>query len=329
MNTTMNLSPKKIIVLKKQEGLRLDVFLSQQGFTRSQALMMIKKSFVKKFSKSVALKPSHLVKEGEVFQILIPPETEPLSSSHYPSVPIVFEDDYLLVINKPAPLVVHPAHGHQQDTLVDALRSKKITLSPGVQDDRPGVVHRLDKDVSGLMILAKSLEAQSLLIKQFKEKKVHRIYRALVVGSFEEGEAVIRSFIGRHPRDRKRFCSFQREEKGSKLAVTFCRVLESWKKVIHHLECRLETGRTHQIRIHVADKGLSLIGDPVYSSMKKWNRHPDVKNLKTDMIHLNRIALYSASLRFIHPITKTPLQFHEPWPEALETLLDKLDFCKA
>ena len=328
----MDFLKKKIRVTPEEDNLRLDLFLSNYVSSRSQAEKIIKNSLIEKKGKPEFLKPSYRVKSGEYFQVSIPLLKKTDSIQSYDLlIPIVFEDEYLVVVNKPAGVVVHPSLGHEQDTLVNALIGK-VSLSSGVHPLRPGIVHRLDQNVSGLMVLTKTDEIQNQMIQQFKLKKVKRLYRALCIGPVRKVEDQIISFIGRHPKDRKRFFSFKEEQQKTrtKKAITHYKVLESFKEKIHHLECRLETGRTHQIRVHLSSKRLPVLGDTLYSSKTTYQplSKLGVKNVKKDVQILNRLALYSAVMGFTHPVTGQYLKFSLPWPEEIHTLLEKFNFQK-
>ena len=314
---------KKIIVPKEEEGQRLDVWLSRYVESRSFAEKIIKQKKIRKQTStqktSLSLKPSLKIKAGERYVLSLPKkslEEKDWTPYNYP-ISIIFEDKDLLVINKPAGMVVHPGPGHKQNTLIHALVGK-TTLSPGGDPLRPGIVHRLDKDVSGLMLLSKTKTAEELLIKQFKAKKIKRIYRALVCGKIKKEKARIESFIGRHPKDRKKFYSFDKETTGRKKAVTYYQVVESFEEQVHQIECRLETGRTHQIRVHLSSLGIPILGDKVYfrrqkKVLEKLKNHPLFKNTE-----FKTPALYSAYLAFTHPINKKPFSFSLPWPFSLK-----------
>lgn len=315
--------------MPEQEGLRLDAFLSYHVSSRSHAEKIIKQSGVTKEERNpnISLKSSYKVKAGECYyidlslQVSLPSvyELKPYNLS----IPIIFEDKYLLVVNKPAGLVVHPGPGHEQNTLVNTLL-EKIKPASQINPMRPGVVHRLDKEVSGLMILAKTEEAQALLIEKFKLKKIHRIYRALVLGKIEQKKAKIVSFIGRHLKDRKKFHSFDKEVKGAKTAVTYYQVLESFLDKIHHLECRLETGRTHQIRVHLSSQGFPILGDTLY--FPRQTKALKAFTFKKNTFPLSYIALYAAFLQFEHPVTKEMLSFCLPYPQEFSFLMNQLNF---
>ncbi len=321
----------QVVVPRASEGQRLDMFLSPYMSSRSSADSVIREELVKikKSGKYFAiLKPSHKVKAGEFYRVsfpkkdIFPPKV--LKPYDY-KIPILYEDEQVLVINKPAGIVVHPSPGHEQDTVINALL-EKVSLSPGVDPLRPGVVHRLDKDVSGLMLLSKTKVAEEFLIEQFKHKKVRRLYRALALGKVRQKTSTCVSFIGRHPRNRKKFCSFKEEVAGSRRAVAHYRVLESFQGKIHHIECELETGRTHQIRVQLSDMGLPVLGEELYSSRRFQRRVLNEFSLKKNTFSFKRLALYSAFLTFIHPIGGKRVSFSVDWPEELHFLMEQLLF---
>ncbi|MDE0119528.1 MAG: RluA family pseudouridine synthase [Bdellovibrionales bacterium] len=325
---------KEIQVSPEQEGLRLDIFLSQYVSSRSQAEKIIKKGWVKsvRAGSCESVKPSHKVKAGECYRFFLRDtalsEKDSLKPYDY-DIPILYEDTDILVINKPAGIVVHPGAGHEQDTLVNALIGK-VPLSSGGDPLRPGIVHRLDKGVSGLLLLSKTDRAQSFLIEQFKSRKIKRIYRALVLGSVKKHSGRVFSFIGRHPKDRKKFYSFDKEVTGAKKALTHYQVIESFQDDLHHIQCCLETGRTHQIRVHLSQEGLPILGDEVYGSRRRQSK---ALNRMTKELYpagqensFSQIALYSAFLEFIHPIEQKLLSFSLPWPEKFHPFIKKLGF---
>ena len=230
-------------------------------------------------------------------------------------VPILFEDDSLLVVNKPAGLVSHPACGHPQDTLVNALIHK---LNPQVgESDRPGMVHRLDKDVSGLLVLSKTEAAHSFLAKQFINKKVLKFYQAICWEPFRWDEGKIETFIKRHPADRKKFIRHPSE---GKKAVTLFKILQK-DSHLAFVEFQLITGRTHQARLHSLEFSGGIVGDSVYSSSKKIKKVRD-SSLAEKIKNLKRIALHAARLSFIHPETKKEVHFKAPLPQELQEILD-------
>ena len=328
---TVSYLEKEIVVLPEQEGLRLDTLLSYYVSSRSQAEKIIKQSLVKKKEGEkyfVVVKTSYKVKAGEYYFISYPKISQPVELKPYDrAIPIVYEDEHIVVVNKPAGIVVHPGPGHEQDTLVNALMGQ-ISLSKGVDPLRPGIVHRLDKDVSGLMLLSKTEQAQNFLIEQFKRKEIKRIYRALTAGKNEERKGRIVSFIGRHPKDRKKFYSFNEEVTGSKRAVTYYRMLESFQDRIHHIECRLETGRTHQVRVHLSSVGLPVLGDSIYFPSRRQTKFLNSTgfHFKKNTFSFTQVALYSAFLEFIHPVTKKELSFSLSWPKEFYSFMKQLSF---
>ena len=224
---------------------------------------------------------------------------------------IVYEDDDVLVLNKEAGMVVHPGHGHFSGTLVNALAHHLgISQGPDAEDERMGVlVHRIDKDTSGLLVVAKNDESQLNLAKQFFVHSIERRYVAIVWGNLKDDQGTIIGNIGRDPNDRMRFKVFPDGDHG-KHAVTHYRVLERFGYVTV-VECRLETGRTHQIRVHMTHIGHPLLGDPVYGPKKQ-------------PISLEGQALHARVLGFIHPRTGEYMEFEAPTPEYFTKLLQKL-----
>ena len=305
------------------EGLRLDQALTKAGFTknRSQALKLIQSQKVK--LQNQPLRASHRVKPGDILSLELN-EEKPLSVSEKP-IECLYEDEEVLVINKPAGLVTHPAPGHETDTLVNRLIYER-KLSPGTDSLRPGVVHRLDKDVSGLLVFAKTSQAETHLIEQFKSRLVKRVYWAITLKSPELQEGIIKTYVSRHPKKRKLFISSEGFKTGGKQAITSYKVLKSHSSSeISWLDCRLKTGRTHQIRLHLTFLKCPVIGDKVYGSFKGIYSFKN-KPLSNLCQSLNRLALHAQSLGFIHPSTEKELYFKAPWPEDIKELLKALDF---
>ena len=305
------------------EGLRLDQALTKAGFTknRSQALKLIQSQKVK--SQGQPVRASHKVKSGEVFSVELT-EEKPLSVSKNP-LECLYEDEEVLVINKPAGIVTHPALGHKTDTLVNRLIYER-KLSPGTDSLRPGVVHRLDKDVSGLLVFAKTVQAETHLIEQFKSRLVKRVYWAITLKPPKLQEGTITTYLRRHPKKRQMFISSESFKTGGKQALTSYKVLKSHTPSgISLLECRLKTGRTHQIRLHLTSLKCPIIGDKVYGSFKGVYSFKN-KTLSSLCRSLTRLALHAHSLGFIHPSTKKELYFNTPWPEDIKELLKALNF---
>jgi 23S rRNA pseudouridine1911/1915/1917 synthase len=312
-------SPLKLIVPAEATGLRLDKFLSDQSAvgSRSKAAKLIEMSYVTK--NGLPLKASYRVQTGEELLVEIPPpppsELQPLDMD----LEIFFQDSDCLVVNKPAGLVVHPAAGHAQDTLVNALIAQVTELSMGFGEHRPGIVHRLDKDTSGLLVVAKNDFAHEKLAMQFKEKTVLRHYWALVYGEPKIKRKKIESNLARHPVHRKKFSS---QAKG-KRAVTHYEVLKS-KGGISLLRCRLETGRTHQIRVHLSELGHPIVGDRLYGSSRPLQSLGKV--VRGNVENWNRIGLHAYELGFQHPRRDQFLKFFAGWPESLKDIIDHLEF---
>lgn len=290
--------------------------------TRSRAAKLISSGSV--LLKGKAAKASHQTSLGEQFEIYFPPP-EAVDLKPLPlALDLVHEDKDLIVVNKPAGLVVHPAAGHAQDTLVNALLHHTKDLAMGFGEKRPGLVHRLDRNTSGLLVIAKNDFTQTDLAAQFKVKSVHRLYWALVYGKPINKRGKLESFLKRHPTDRKRFASekiFQGKPPSGKRAVTHFEVIKSSPaKEISLLHFRLETGRTHQIRVHISELGHPILGDLIYGSTRKL-KSVSALPLRTQISELHRLALHAAELGFIHPTSKQFMLFRTPWPDDLKELL--------
>ncbi len=249
-------------------------------------------------------------------EVVMRPSPPPPSEAIPEDIPldVLFEDADILVVNKPAGLVVHPAAGHPKGTLVNAiLHHLQGERPPGKEPERPGIVHRLDKDTSGVMVIAKSVRARDALVERFAKHDIERAYLAIAVGHPPE-KATWETLHGRHPKDRKRFSS--RVAKG-KRAVTHLRVLERLHGAAL-VECRLETGRTHQIRVHLADAGHPLLGDPLYGGRPKDPR------LRAAAGALGRQALHARLLGFVDPITGESRRFEVEAPADFRAALAAL-----
>ncbi|MDO9514611.1 MAG: RluA family pseudouridine synthase [Syntrophales bacterium] len=300
-----------IIVPPAQSGERLDVFLSKQGpfGTRSQSKRAIEGGRI--LVGGMDVKPGCRLRSGDL--ILVTRE-EPVESDLTPEdlpLDIYYEDEHILVLNKLPGMVVHPAAGNRSGTLVNALLFHCTDLSGIGGVKRPGIVHRLDKNTSGLMVVAKSDEAHVNLAKQFKEHLVTKIYRVLVHGDPREGEGVIDLPIGRHPVDRKKMSTGSRRGRES---LTRWRVEQRYG-IATLLGVRIETGRTHQIRVHLNAIGFPVVGDAVYGNSKRRIEVVKDNTLQTILRKLHRQALHSSELRFHHPITDNPMHFSSELPD--------------
>ncbi len=309
----------QITVQSKDKGLRLDQFLGATNFVknRSQALKLILENRVS--LKNQNLKASYKLNEGDTLKVIIPFESKDKIVAYDIPLEVLYEDKDILVLNKPAGLVVHPAPGHKSDTLVNALfHHKKLLL--GVKSSRPGVVHRLDKDTSGLLVLARTIKAEENLIDQFKNRKVKRIYWALSVQAPRSLDGTIKSYLCRHSIFRKKFVSVKVYKKGCKEAITHYKTIKTHKNGVAWLECQLDTGRTHQIRVHMSSLSCPVLGDKVYGKRLK------TKSLQNLCKNLKGIALHAHSLSFTHPLSGKTMNFTCPWPPDLEDLIKKLNF---
>lgn len=288
-------------------GKRIDLYLSEkiEDMSRSQVQKLIGDGNIKVNQKDI--KSNYKVRKNDSIDVIIP---EPVMLEITPEdidIEIMYEDDDIAVVNKPQGMVVHPAAGNYSGTLVNALLAKCSNLSGINGVIRPGIVHRIDKDTSGVLVVAKNDNAHKALAEQIKEHSMKRVYMALVEGVIKNDEGTIDLPVGRHPVERKRMAVVQ---KNGRNAVTHYKVLERFK-VNTLVEARLETGRTHQIRVHMSYIGHPLVGDPVYGFKKQHFK-------------LKGQALHAMTLGFIHPTTKEYMEFNAPLPEYYEQLLCKL-----
>lgn len=314
----------------QQVGLRLDRALAAlpEVGTRSQAEILIDAGKVLLLGKPC--KASHKIRLEDEFVLYLENKTSEGIKPSDMKLDILFEDDALIVLNKPPGLVVHPGAGHQEDTLVNALVGHAASLSSGSNADRPGIVHRLDKETSGVLVVAKNDQVHEKLSQQFRERTTHRIYLALVVGKSLPREFQITSFLARHPTHRKKFASVRgnwtQEEPPphGKWASTHGRVLKSASPQVHYVELKLETGRTHQIRVHLSESGCPIAGDDLYGADKKLSQVSSPK-IREILRGLPRFALHASELGFTHPRTGERLSFRVNWPEDLFPMLKALE----
>lgn len=310
----------KFSATEEHEGLRLDKFLSlQEGAgTRSAVQNLMEQDLVR--FRGGPVKASHKVEAGQVFEVFLPPPKPPELKPYDFPLDIVYEDTEVIVVNKPAGLVVHPSHGHDYDTLVNALVHHNKTLSTGYMKERPGLIHRLDRDTSGLIVVAKTDATQNSLAKQFQDRTVARRYWAFVFGRVKSETGRIESQLGRHPSDRKRFASVpEGSSQKARKAISHFRVVSRGPE-FSLLEVRLETGRTHQIRVHLSEAGHPIVGDELYGGVKRTKTLKSVA-LRKYIGEMNRFALHAFELGFYHPVLRKNLTFHTSWPEDLQELL--------
>lgn len=309
----------EFIVASDEAGLRLDIYLSLKdlGLSRSQIKKSVDDGLVR--VNGVHAKVSHRLRSGDIVEI---DKREPVACHALPQdipLTIIYEDQHILVVDKPAGMVVHPAVGNVQDTMVNAVLHHCPNLSGIGGVLRPGIVHRLDKGTSGVLVVAKSDAAHQGLAGQFKRHEVSKTYKALVYGNPKEDEGVIDTPLGRHPTDRKKMSTRSRR---SKEAITRWRIDERFGMAAM-LDVDIVTGRTHQIRVHLSALGLPVVGDSVYGNPR---RADNVHNtfVRSKLKAMKRQALHAARIGFVHPITQEDMVFTSPLPDDMAQLADFL-----
>ncbi len=299
----------KIEIEENQDGIRIDKVLSEQlcDVSRSYLQKLISDGMVTVDGNCI--KASYKVSAGEMVSVLLPePEVLKLLPEAIP-LNILYEDSDVIVVNKPKDMVVHPAAGHYTGTLVNALLYHCKDSLSGINGIlRPGIVHRIDKDTTGALLVCKTDAAHQSIAAQLKEHSITRRYEAIVYHLFHEPEGRIDAPIGRHPTERTKMAV---NYKNGKSAVTNYKVLENLRGKYSYIECRLETGRTHQIRVHMASIHHPLLGDTVYGPAK-------------DLFGLQGQALHAKVLGFLHPTTNQYMEFEAPMPDYFKELLRKL-----
>jgi len=298
------LEQEKLIITEEEIDNRLDVYLAEQyeELSRSYIQKLIKEDFIKVNGKLE--KSSYIVKIGDQVEIKLPKVEAILIEPENIPIDIVYEDADVIVVNKPQEMVVHPAPGNYSGTLVNALLhhcGENLSDINGLM--RPGIVHRIDKDTSGLLVVAKNNNSHEILARQFKEHTNTRKYQAIILGNIKENEASVDAPIGRHPVDRMK----RTVTSDGKHAITHFKVLERFRDYTY-IEARLETGRTHQIRVHLAYIGCPLIGDPTYGP-------------KNSKFNLKGQVLHAKTLGFIHPTKGEYMEFSSELPEYFNKLL--------
>ena len=297
---------RELTAATEHAGVRLDAFLSADGaLTRSQAARLIAEGRVRVNGKPAA--KSARLSGGETVTVDVPQLRETALPPQDIPLDVVYEDDDVIVVNKPTGLVVHPAPGHPDGTLVNALLHHCGDSLSGIGGEkRPGIVHRIDRDTSGLIIAAKNDAAHLALSAQLKDHSLSRTYECLVTGNMKQDSGTVDAPIGRSSADRKKMAVVPTGRR----AVTHWEVVARYPGVTH-LRCRLETGRTHQIRVHMAHIGHPILGDTVYGAKKP------VPGLTGQCLH-------ATGLRFIHPRTGEPVELHCPLPPEFTAMLQKL-----
>jgi len=291
----------------EMEGERLDVCINEwiDTVSRSYLQKLIKEGNVTVNGKSV--KPSLSLKTDDEVIVCLPEAVEPEIKAENIPLDILYEDKDVLVVNKPKGMVVHPAAGHYEGTLVNALMYHcKGNLSGINGVMRPGIVHRIDRDTTGSLIVCKNDFSHQSIATQLKEHSIKRVYKAIITGNFSDEEGTVNAPIGRHPTERKKMAI----NPNGREAITHYKILESLKGYAY-AQFQLETGRTHQIRVHMASKGHPLLGDTVYGSSK-------------DPYHTNGQVLHAQTLGFIHPRNGEYIEVNAPLPRYFEELLVKL-----
>jgi 23S rRNA pseudouridine1911/1915/1917 synthase len=293
-------------------GARLDKYLTAllAPLSRSRIQTLIQEGHVSCKGTTIT-SPKHTVAEGDAFTVTEPPTQKLSLEGENIPLDILYEDDHLIVINKPVGLAMHPGPGQHSGTLVHGLLYHCPTLSGINGVERPGIVHRLDKDTSGIVVIAKDDASHQHLSKQFSRRTMQRHYLALCFGIPNPAEGELEAPIGRNPRNRQKMAVV--EEGQGKNAITHYEVLKRYATDVSLVRCTLRTGRTHQIRVHMAEFGYSLLGDPVYGRFKRLKNYSDAIN--KEIRALNRQMLHAAELGFTHPVTGQSLHFSSPPPE--------------
>ena len=295
-------------ITEENNNIRIDRYLAEQcpDLSRSYIQKLVKDGAV--FVNNRQVKANYKVQPQDQVILTIPDMQVPDILPENIPLDILYEDQWLLVVNKPKDMVVHPSAGHMEGTLVNAVMAHCGEHLSGINGVlRPGIVHRIDKDTTGALLICKDDTVHRNLAEQLKVHSIKRRYRAIVQGNLKEDQGTVDAPVGRHPTDRKKMAV---NYKNGKEAVTHYQVLERFGNATY-IECRLETGRTHQIRVHMASLGHPLLGDTIYGSSK-------------NPYHLQGQALHAMILGFVHPITREYLEFQAPLPEYFIKLLDKL-----
>jgi 23S rRNA pseudouridine1911/1915/1917 synthase len=307
-----------LTVTSAKAGVRLDQFLTGQlGWSRARLQKLLKSGRV--LVNGAARPASYRVRQGDAVMVSVPEPAPTYLAPEAMPLDILFEDQDLLVVNKPPGLVVHPGAGHRAGTLLNALVHHCPELKDIGEVSRPGLVHRLDKDTSGLLVVAKTALAHTALVAQFQAHAITKQYQALVWGRLPEAEGEIDREVGRHPTARRKMSVHPRR---GKRAVTFWRVLQEFPGPLSLVELSPQTGRTHQLRVHLASMGHPVLGDATYGGgVGRLAGHPKLQGLKT-LVH--RQMLHAWRLGVSHPRTGEKLTWEAPRPEDFGAVVDKL-----
>ncbi len=319
-------SEHSFLVSNSQQGERLDLFLSRlvPEISRSHLKRLILDELVR--VNGACVKPSYETRTGDVVRVVIPePEPNTTLKPEPMALDILYEDEDLLIVNKPSGLVVHPGAGHFEGTLVHGLLAHSPRLAAQGAPLRPGIVHRLDKDTSGALVIAKSERAYLDLIKQFKARDVNKQYLALVYGSPAKREGEIRTMLGRHPADRKKIAVV----KGNgREAVSIWSVEKDWGEV-SLLRVTIKTGRTHQIRVHLSHINHPVVGDEVYGGGARRAKSIRSGYVRDLLLGAKRQMLHASYLEFTHPVSGVRISATAPLPDDFLYLVRRLDLKNA
>ncbi|HEV3122829.1 MAG TPA: RluA family pseudouridine synthase [Isosphaeraceae bacterium] len=317
-------TPTDFVVKARMVGKRVDAYLASRfpDYSRSVIQKVIDAGAV--LINGAVTKASYHVRLDDQIRVWLPELADEAPAPENIPVPIIYEDAAFVVVNKAPGLVTHPAKGHWNGTLVNALQFHFNTLSTIGGSHRPGIVHRLDRDTSGLLIVAKDDRAHRLLAQQFESRTIHKEYLALVAGNPERDSDYIERTIGMHPTNREKM-AIRHSQDGGKAAVTFYEVIERFSGFAL-VRCMPQTGRTHQIRVHLAHVGMPVLADKSYSGRSRLLlgdvAGPDVAGAQDVLIE--RQALHAHALRLNHPLTGVPLQLTAPLPDDMATTLAAL-----
>jgi 23S rRNA pseudouridine1911/1915/1917 synthase len=324
-NEPLPSGPIRVTASAAQAGERIDRFLAGAvgSVSRSRIKALIEEGRLRGEA-GLVTQPAEPVKEGSTYILDMPPPVPATPQPQAIPFTILYEDADLIVLDKPAGLVVHPAPGNYDGTLVNALLAHCGPGFTGIgAERRPGIVHRLDKDTSGVMVVAKTQEAMNALTAAFAARDLDRAYLTLVWGLPAPASGAIEAPIGRDPRNRKRMAV--RPHGGGRPALTHYHTVRSWHAAVALLECRLDTGRTHQIRVHLSSGGHAVIGDPIYLRRIPGVARSLPEPLRRLLLDFPRQALHATRLAFAHPRTGAPLSFETPPPPDMTGLIASLD----